>query len=141
MNRAVILCLLFCPAFFTFAVLRGAVFALFELKKSKSKVKKELRELSFVQKILLLGYADRCLCCPQTARRLVTVYRVYLTVLLLCAGLWGISALISSVQNLFRTAVLAKVFLLDIPIGLYGILMTRRDKVHGGVAWVWTKKR
>ena len=51
-----------------------------------------------------------------------------------------LSIIDSSVEEVFSLCVLAKVFIFDIPVNIYSFIMTKHDKKHGGVTWVWTDK-
>lgn len=52
--------LLLCPSFITLTFVITAILYLFELGKSKTKIKKMSRTIPVFQKLSLKGYADNC---------------------------------------------------------------------------------
>ena len=140
LSREALLCFLFCPAAFSIYYLWDAVHHLFTLGKSKTKIKKENLLIPLYKKILLVGYAKRCEYHISVAKYLCYVYWGYLLITLVCTAFWMLSIIDSSVEEVFSLCVLAKVFIFDIPVNIYSFIMTKHDKKHGGVTWVWTDK-
>lgn len=140
LSREVLLCLLFSPVVFTSIYLWGSVHHLFALGKSKTRIKKDKKTISLKKKLLLIGYAERCEYHTSTAKRLSYIYWGYFSVTFVCIILWILSMIIPVVEELFSICVLIKVFVFDIPVNIYGFIMTKHDKVNGGVTWVWTDK-
>lgn len=138
-SREVLLCLLFCPAFFTSIFLRGAVYHLFELGKSKTRIKKEKKAMSISKKLSLAGYVEICKYHASTAKRLCYIFWVYYITIFVCIVVWILSAIIPETEEFFSICVLVKVFVLDVPVNAYSFAMTKHNK-SGGVTWVWTDK-
>ena len=140
MDKASLICLLFCPAFFSLIHLWLAVNHLFKLGKSKTKVRKEKKEIGFVEKILLIGYAKKCKYYNTTANMLCNVYWLYIITFFCGTILSFISMMIPMFGKLASTLVIAKVVVLDIPINIYSLIMTKHNKRGGGVVWRWEYK-
>ena len=140
LNREVLLCLLFCPVFFTSIFLWSAVYHLFELGKSKTRIKKEKKTTPLIKKLLLIGYAERCEYHTTTAKRLCYIYWGYVMVTFVCVAFGILSIIIPEAERTFSICVLIKVLILDIPVNTYGFIMTKHNKTSGGSTWVWTDK-
>ena len=140
LSREVLLCLLFCPVVFTSIFLWSAVYHLFELGKSKTRIKKEKKTISILKKLLLIGYAERCEYHTSTARRLCYIFWGYALITFVCIVFWILSIIIPEAEEFFSICVLAKVLVLDIPVNTYSIIMTKHNKTSGGSTWVWTDK-
>ena len=140
LNREVLLCLLFCPVVFTNIFLWSAVYHLFKLGKSKTRIKKEKKTISIIKKLLLIGYAERCEYHTPTAKRMCYIYWGYALITLVCIVFWIFSIIIPEAEEFFSICVLVKVLVLDIPVNTYGFIMTKHNKPSGGVTWVWTDK-
>ena len=139
MDKASLICLLFCPAFFSIGFLWTAVDHLFELGKSKTKVKKEKKEIGLVEKILLIGYAKKCKYYSTTAKRLSNIYWLYIFIVFCGATLLFISTVLPMIETVLTIFVISKVIVLDIPINIYSLIMTKHNKRGGGVVWRWEK--
>lgn len=140
LSREVLLCLLFCPVVFTSIFLWSAVYHLFELGKSKTRIKKEKKTISIFKKILLIGYAERCEYHTSTARRLCYIFWGYALITFVCIVFWILSIIIPEAEEFFSICVLVKVLALDIPVNTYSFIMTKHNKSSGGSTWVWTDK-
>ena len=139
-NTEAIICLTFCPAFFTCICLWTAIHHLFELGKSKSRIRKIKNSIPFFRRIMLVGYVEKCEYNISTAKRLYYLSLGYVFAMLVCIVLLIISTIDPQVFKVFSIFVYVKVFVLDIPVNIYGLVMTRPDKKRGGVTWVWTDK-
>ena len=113
---------------------------LFELGKSKTKVKKEEKEIGLVEKILLIGYAKKCKYYITTAKRLSNIYWLYLFIVFCGAALLFISTFLPLIEPVLTIFVIAKVIVLDVPINIYSLIMTTHNKRGGGVVWRWKKR-
>lgn len=140
LSKEVLLCLLFCPAFFTYIYLWSGVHHLFELGKSKTRIKKEKKTIPFIKKLLLIGYGERCEYHTITAKRLCHIFWGYILITLVCIAAWVFAMMFPAAEKFFSVCVLAKVLILDIPVNIYGFIMTKHDKKRGGSTWVWTDK-
>lgn len=140
LSREVLLCLLFCPVVFTSIFLWSAVYHLFELGKSKTRIKKEKKTISIFKKKLLIGYAERCEYHTSTARRLCYIFWGYALITFVCIVFWILSIIIPEAEEFFSICVLVKVLALDIPVNTYSFIMTKHNKSSGGSTWVWTDK-
>jgi uncharacterized membrane protein YjfL (UPF0719 family) len=139
-SREVLLCLLFCPVVFTSIFLWSAVYHLFELGKSKTRIKKEKKTISISKKLLLIGYAERCEYHTSTARRLCYIFWGYALITFVCIVFWILSIIIPEAEEFFSICVLVKVLVLDFPVNTYSFIMTKHNKSSGGITWVWTNK-
>lgn len=140
LSRDVLFCLLFCPNLFTSIFLWSAVHDLFELGKSKTRVRKEKKTISKLKRIMLIGYAERCKSRVSIAKRLCYIYWIYALITFIGIVFSILSIMIPEAEELFLICVLAKVFVLDIPVNVYSFIMTKHNKTSGGVTWVWTDK-
>lgn len=117
-------------------IFRSAVLHLFELGKSRTFLKKEKAIIPLKQKILLVGYAQRCKHYESTARHLLYVYWFGNGLHLLCVLCWMVSWFIAKVSFALPWFLLAKLVLLDNPSVIFFFVMTKHGK-HGGVDWRW----
>lgn len=140
LSRDALLCLLFCPNLFTSIYLWSAVHHLFELGKSKTRIKKEKKAISIFNKLLLIGYAERCEYHTSTAKKLCYIYWGYTLITFVCIVFWILSILIPKTNEFFSICLLVKVLVLDIPVNIYGFIKTKHDKINGGSTWRWTDK-
>lgn len=140
LSREVSLCLLFCPILFTYIFLWSAVHHLFELGKSKTRIKKEKKRIPIAKKILLIGYAERCEYHTIAAKRLCYIYWGYILITLVCIVILVLAMMFPIAEKFFSVCVLIKVVVLDVPVNLYSFIMTKHDKIRGGSTWVWTDK-
>lgn len=138
-SRESLAALLFCSAFFTVIWLRTAVYHLFCLGKSNTRIKKLKNQFSFLQKLSMRGYVQACKYHATTARRLYYVNLVYVFAMAICILLWLLSCLIPAISRAFSISVLLKLFLLDIPVNIFSFFMTKYAK-SGGITWRWTKE-
>ena len=139
MDKASLICLLFCPAFFSLIHLWLAVNHLFELGKSKTKVRKEKKGLVLWKKLLLIEYAKNCKYYSTTAKRLSNIYWLYIFIVFCGATLLFISTFLPMIETVLTIFVISKVIVLDIPINIYSLIMTKHNKRGGGVVWRWEK--
>ena len=135
-----ILGMFLCLPFFTYLFLWSAIQHLFELGKSKTRIKKEKKDLPFVRKILLIGYVEKCKYHISTAKRLCFICWGYALFSFVCIGVWIISIITPGVEGIFSWCALARIFVLDIPVNVYSLIMTKHDKKIGGVTWRWKDK-
>lgn len=140
LSREVLVCLLFCPLFFSIIYLRGAVLHLFELGKSKSKIKKDREAMLFIEKMSLVGYVKRCEHHTLIAKRLSHIYCVYILVTFSCIFFLLLSTPFPVVGKVFPICVLARIIALDIPINIFGLIMTKHDTKNGGSTWIWREE-
>ena len=140
LSREALLCLLYCPVVFTSILLWSAIYHLFELGKSKTRIKKEKKTISNFKKILLIGYAERCEYHTSTAKRLCYIYWGYALITFVCIVFWIFSIIIPEAEEFFSICVLVKVLLSDVPVNTYSFIMTKHNKISGGSTWIWTDK-
>ena len=135
-----VLCLLLCSMLFTNLWLVTAVLHLYELGKSKTRIRKESEIIPFCKKLLLIGFLEKCQYHSKLAKRLCYVYWINLICTFVCIALSVLSIITSNHEIVFGVCGLVKIILLDVPINLYAFIMTKHDKKHGGVTWRWTKE-
>ena len=139
MKQAGCVVLLLIPAFFTGTWLLTAVHHLFELGENKTRIKKEHSQLPAWKRFLLIGYAEGCEYHSDVAKRLCYLFWAYALVALVCMTLLLLSLVLPQVQDILIVCVYIKLIVLDIPVDLFGFVMTKRGK-HGGVTWRWEAK-
>ena len=140
LSEEVLICLLFCPVLLTSAFLWSAIHHLFELGKSKTRIIKDKQEITFVRKLLLIGYAEKCKHYTSKAKKLCYICWGYALVILVGFILWLLSRMSPVFTEVFSLCVYVKIVLLDVPINIYSFIMTRHDKTRGGITWAWTDK-
>ena len=140
LSYEILICLIFCPAFFTIVFLCTAILHIFELGKSKSRIKKERKNISFVKKVILWGYIKKCEYHAATAKTLCFIYWGYILTIILCTGVCFLAMMLPEIECFFTIFVIAKVSMLDIPINVYSFIMTRHNKKIGGVTWAFNDK-
>lgn len=139
-NLSGLVALLFCPALLTLVQIVTAIYDLYSMGKSKSRRKKTGRLIPTWKKLLLLGYVEACKYHCLRAKRFLYVYWIYLAVEFVGIFLLLISTLFPQLLSFLDYYVVAKVCALDIPINIYGVIMTKIDKKHGGCTWRWNEK-
>lgn len=139
--------LIFLPAVFSLTDFWTAILHIYHLGKSNSYVKKLSKEKSFLEKMSLQWYVKRCDVHVASARRIYRLYCVYVILLLIgmlltifSMILWMLSVECPTYNTMIRYFAKAKFYVVDIPWGLYGMVMSKSDKVRGGVTWRWKKK-
>lgn len=123
---------------FTVTILHSATDSLFELGKSKTKIKKLKKGLPFYKKVLLLGYVE------QTERyiRLANILRwtYWLTLVL------QVFAIVCSLLSLvfptllpgLEVALVIRACILDVPVLIFLFVMTKHGRRKGELSkWRW----
>lgn len=121
-------------------ILSTAVYSIYSMGKSKKFIKKEKKEIPFIKKILLIGYAENSKNYIIFAKAVCWIYWIYFIITIVCIALYhiDISAVLSDIDILFTALVFIRVYIMDIFIIGFFIIMTKAGK-SGGVAWRWEK--
>ena len=136
LNDLYLVCVL--TSFFTVFWFHSSIYHIYCLGKSRSKIKKELHNISFISKVSLKGYVKNSSYHLSTAKKLCIVYWVYCVVFILCSVSYIGNKLFVNCSFLFKFFSYTKL-LCDFIFSIYFLIMTRHDKSHGGVTFVWTK--
>lgn len=131
-----IICLLFLVPIFTVTILRSAVVHIFELGKSKTRNKKITRKIQIGERILLLGYVERCEHYIRQAKNLRYIYWFFLIFQLFAVVCWLLSIALSSCLVILQYVLILRVLILDLPTLVLFFMMTKHGK-NGGVTWKW----
>lgn len=135
-SENIIICLLFLSPFFSFTILRSAIIHIFQLGKSKSRIKKITKGKRMVERLLLLGYVETCDFCLAQA---TWIRRAYWTSLLFQAFAvvgWLASFVYTNILIAVQYLLLIRSVTLDLPAFILLFVMTTHGK-HGGVTWKW----
>ena len=140
LSRAGSAVLLLCPTLLSITFLITAILHLFELGKSKTRIKKETQSIPLIEKVSLKGYVDRCEHHKKTANLISKFYLDYLIVVIIGVTIILLSFLITSLCPIAEHFGLVKFLSLDAPFLLFCIFQTKHDRKHGGVTWKWSTK-
>lgn len=137
-NTEGILAVLLISLLYNQFIFRSAALHIFEIGKSRTFLKKEKARIPLKQKILLIGYVERCKYYVPTARRLMYAYWLGDGMVLLCLLCWMASRFWGAANLVLPYVMSAKVILFDIPTLVFLFVMTKHGK-NGGVVWRWEK--
>jgi len=135
-SENVIICLLFLSPFFTFTILRSALIHIFQLGKSKSRIKKITKDKRLVERFLLLGYVETCDSCITQATWIRRAYWSFLLFQAFAVVCWFASFIYTSTLIAVQYLLFIRSVTLDIPAFILLFVMTTHGK-HGGVTWKW----
>lgn len=136
-SRSNSIVLLICPCFITLTFVVTAILHLFELGKSKTRVKKETKAIPFFKKLSLKGYVDRCEHHRKLAARIRSFYIVYQFVVVVGLAVFLISSFITALAQVANCFGIVKFLTMDCPFIIFSIVNTKYNKKHGGVIWKW----
>lgn len=136
MENDTIICLLFLIPIFTVTILRSSIIHIFELGKSKTRLKKITRQIQIHERILLLGYVERCEYHIRQARNLRYIYWLFLSFQLFAVVCWLFSFVLASFMVILQYVLFFRVLILDIPTLVLFFMMTKHGE-NGGVTWKW----
>lgn len=136
-SRDASIVLLLCPSLFTFTFIISATLHLFELGKSKTRIKKIAKSIPLIEKVSLKGYVDRCEYHRNVAIRIRRFYLIYLLVLVGGFMVILLSSFVASLDHIADYFGFLKFLFLDFPFILFCFLQTKHDQKHGGVTWKW----
>lgn len=129
--------LLLCPSIFTVIDIRIAILHLFELGKSKTRIKKITKSMPFIEKVNLKGYVERCEFHRKAAVRIRKFYLIYLLVLISGLAVMLLSLIVAPLRQIADYWGGIKFLCLDVPFTLFSMFMPEHDRKHGGVTWKW----
>ena len=129
---------------YPFFIMQDAVLSIFYLGKSKSMKRKIQKKYSLKQRFYLhhvYEQADSCKQYLDRLKRLLQMRKICLVViavftLLLFLFLVGILPVM-----VWRCCFFVEMAVLDIPVSIWLMLMTKHDKKHGGVMWRWEESK
>lgn len=136
-SRSGSIVLLICPCFITLTFVITAVLHLFELGKSKTRVKKESNAIPIVKKLSLKGYVDKCEHHQNLAFRIRSFYIVYLFVVIVGVAVFLLSYFVTTLARAANCFGIIKFLTMDSPFIIFSISNTKHDSRHGGVVWKW----
>jgi hypothetical protein len=98
-----LLILIIIPFLICHISIRFAIISIYELGKSKSYLKKEKHQISFLSKLLLYAFVVRCKRQKRLACKFYCFNLIYTLITLLCIALWILSLLnLSFKQIIFQ---------------------------------------
>ena len=130
------------PFLFCHLSLRFAIISIYELGKSKSFLKKEKCQLSFLSKLFLYGFVARC----KQKKKLAYVFYyfnlMYSLIAFICIVLWMLSLLWLNLKPIAIICTITKAFIFEVPYVVYFFINTKNDRRRGrgGVIWRWEDK-
>lgn len=136
-SRSSSIVLLLCPSFITLIFIVTAIFHLFELGKSKTRVKKLAKAIPVFNKLSLKGYVDRCDHHRKLAAQIRRFYLAYLYILIGGLAVFLLSTFVTTLEQIASFIGFVKFLTMDIPFIIFSIFNTKHDKKHGGVMWKW----
>jgi len=129
--------LLLCPSFLSLVFIFTAVLHIFELGKSKTRIKKVSQSIPLIKKLNLKGYVDKCEYHRNVANRIRRFYLIYLLVLVVGLVVFVLSSFIAPLMKVANHFGFFKFLILDIPFIVFSVFCTKHDQRHGGVTWIW----
>lgn len=136
-SRSGSIVLLICPCFITLTFVITAILHLFELGKSKTRVKKESNSIPVFKKLSLKGYVDRCEHHQKLAARIRSFYIAYLFVVIVGLAVFLLSSFITTLAQVANYFGIVKFLTVDSPFIIFSIFNTKHNRKHGGVIWKW----
>lgn len=127
----------FLPIFYTIFWLRSGVYHIFRLGKSKTRIKKELKQITLLHRISLTGFLLKTEYHTSTARALCIVYWWYIIAAAFSSIVWLLSSFFPGIIRISWLCTLVRIIVFDISINIYAFVMTKHGK-NGGVTWRWT---
>ena len=137
-SENIVICLLFLFPVFTFTILRSAIIHIFQLGKSKSRIKKTTKDKQLVERLLLLGYVEACdfyLIQATWIRRAYWSFLLFQAFTVVC---WFVSFINTNAVIVVQYLLLIRSVALDIPAFILLFVMTKHGK-NGGVTWKWDR--
>lgn len=135
MKSDLVLALLLLPVF-TVTILRSATVSLFELGKSNTRIKKLKKGLPLYKKILLIGYVEQSERYTRLANSLRRAYWLTLILQFFAIVCSLLSLILPILIPSLEFALAARVCILDFPVLIFFVVMTKHGK-HGGTVWRW----
>lgn len=136
-SRSSSIILLICPSVITLIFIVTAIVELFELGKSKTRVKKIAKAIPVSNKLSLKGYVDKCDHHQKLAVQIRRFYLVYLYILLGGLAAVLLSTFVTTLEPIANFIGFVKFLTMDIPFVIFSMINTKHDKKHGGVKWRW----
>lgn len=136
MNHDDLLALILIPSLYSLFVFRSTVISLFQLGKSKTRLKKEKSTIPLKDRVFLCKYVEECKKYQALAKKSRALYLAEIGLLFVFLILWFISLWINSFLHILQYSVLGKCFFLDLPATLFFFFMTKHGK-SGGCVWRW----
>lgn len=136
-SRSGSIVLLLCPSFITLTFIITAILHLFEIGKSKTRVKKESNSIPIFDKLSLKGYVDRCEHHRKLATRIRRFYLAYQFVLLGGLVVFLLSSRITILMQVAKYYGIVKFLTMDVLFISFSLFNTKHDRKHGGVTWKW----
>lgn len=131
---------LFITSLCSSTLLASAVRHLYSLGKSRTRLKKEQKEGRLWDKLTLNFYLAGCEYHSVTAKKLCRFYWLYWSVAALCLLALGLEVFFPGLHRACEYLVLSKTFLMDLPVLIWQILMTKTKK-QGNCrrfsTWAW----
>lgn len=120
--------LLLSPSFITLIFIVTAVFHLYKLGKSKTRVKKLSKVIPIFDKLSLKGYVNRCDHHRKLATQIRRFYLAYVCILIGGFAIFILSAFISALEKVFDYIGFVKFLTMDVPFITFSIFNTKHDK-------------
>lgn len=137
MKSDLVLALLLLPIF-TVPILHSATVSLFELGKSKTRIKKRKKELPFYKKVLLLGYVEQTEHYIRLANILCRAYWLTLSLQLLAIVCSLLSLVFPTLLPGLKIALVIRACILDVPALIFLFVMTKHGSKKGELSkWKW----
>lgn len=135
-NTEVTVILLFFPSLLSLFYLGSAYHSVYNIRKSKTAIKKLKKSMKLWQKFFLLYPFD-----PKSPyyKKVIILRKCYYSawlILLLCTFLLVLAIIFPPLTKALFCCVIFKFIVFDVPIGIFGFIMTKHGK-NGGVVWGW----
>lgn len=139
-NSTVLIWISLFPSLLSIMHLVLSVQHLYCLGKSNTKLKKNKKQGNVWQRITLQFYFERCEYHIKVAKKLCIIYRGYLILEVLFIIAWFLAEILILVQPFVLFFFHIRTLAFDIPLGFHFFVMTKHDKIHGGITYRWKKE-
>lgn len=125
---------------YPFFILQDAILSVFYLGKSKSMRRKIQKKYSLKQKFCLCHVyqlVDSCKQYTDRLKRLLKTRKICLAIIVVFTFLHFLFLIRILPEMVWHYCLFIEAAILDIPVSIWLMFMTKHDKKHGGVMWRW----
>ena len=117
----------------------NAIKHIYELGRSITRRRKDKAEMTFMKRLLLSGYVERCKYHRKTAGFFQKIYLVYIAITIAASLLLLLHLLFPGIWPLAAVLVYGRIFLMDVVINLSFFFCFTNYRKDGRITMKWTK--
>lgn len=116
----------------------SVVHSIYRIKRNNKGMRKERKEIPFIKKLLLIGYAERAKRHTEFAKGVCYIYWVYIVITFICIILYGTigSNFYNNSEFIFKIFAFFRLYIMDGVIIVFFMIASKHGK-NGGVVWRW----